>query len=161
MTSRPAAVVAVFALVAGCGRAQVSASGSTDSAAQVEPAASSPPPAASSAAPAASVALDEAPDVRISLADQARGSVRVGQTLGILTPLPEDFLDEYVLAPGCSLGEPLTFISRGPIGRELLWKIDDERVGSHVVEVTLMTKKTRTSKASPSKRLRVLVDVTR
>jgi hypothetical protein len=118
-------------------------------------------PFGSVAPPAGSVALADAPDVRVTLPASATAVVKVGQTFGILVPHPDDFLDEWELEGSCPLGEPLTFISRGDIGRELLWKIGDDKIGTHVVKVRLMHRKTRESRPTPTKRASVAVAVVR
>lgn len=93
-------------------------------------------------------------------ATSAKSVVKVGQIFGILTPFEEDFLDEWELEANCPLGEPLTFITREN-GRELLWKIDESRVGTHAVFVVLMHRATRTSLAKPKRRAKVIVEVVR
>lgn len=120
-------------------------------------------PSSSGAPPAnrSSVALGDAPDVRVTLPASAKAVVKVGQTFGVLVPHPDDFLDDWELEGSCPLGEPLTFISRGDIGREFLWRIGDDKIGAHVVKIRLMHRKTRTSRPVPTKRASVAVDVVR
>jgi hypothetical protein len=114
----------------------------------------------SASVPSASVALGDAPDVRVTLPEGRSAVVRTGQTFGILVPHPADFFDEWELEPDCPLGKPLAFISRGDIGRELLWKIDGTPVGTHVVKLRLMHGATRTSVKVPIQRAQVTVLVT-
>ena len=130
-------------------RADASADGSADVSADASP------------EPVGSVRLAEPPDVRVTLpaSGQAKSVVKVGQIFGILVPSEQDFLDEWELEPGCPLGDPLTFISRGDIGRELLWRIEPARVGTHRIKVRLMHRTTRTSFPKATKRVEVVVEV--
>lgn len=116
---------------------------------------------ASAAAPTGSVALADAPDVRVTLPAADKAVVKVGQTFGILVPHPDDFLDEWELDGRSPLGEPLTFISRGDIGRELLWRIGDDVIGRHVIKLRLMHRGSRTSRPTPTKRVSVVLEVVR
>ena len=136
-----------------------------------EPAESTPAPSSSVAlptatrdavavvAPAASVPLGESPDVRLSLLDQREGSVKVGQTLGVWVPNPADWLDAWEPDGKSTLGEPLTFVSRGADVMELLFKIDAANVGTHKVRLRLMHRATRDSSPVPTKRVEVVVRV--
>lgn len=125
------------------------------------------------------VPLDAPPDVRVSAPESRKVAVRAGQTFGIFLPY-RDFLEEWELEPRCPLGEPLAVVERGPAGmqlegkrvdiegrnretqgREFLWKVADDKVGTHVVTLRLMKKKTRESRPTPTERTPVTVDVVR
>jgi hypothetical protein len=96
--------------------------------------------------------------VCVTLPASEKAVVKVGQTFGILVPHPDDFLDDWELDIS-PLGEPLSFISRGDIGRELLWKVGDDKIGTHVVKLRLMHRATRASRPVPTKRASVAVEV--
>ncbi len=156
MTHRRRARLALAAVsIAACRpkASVVTADASAAASATPSTADAAPEPSAS----AAPVPLADAPDVRVAL-PATNAVVMVGQTFGVLVPPPADFLDEWELEHS-SLGEPLTFISRGDLGRELVWKIGEDKVGSHDVELRLMHRKTRSSAPTASKRARVAVDV--
>lgn len=126
------------------------------------------------------VPLDAPPDVRVTVPASQKAVVRSGQTFGIFVAQRNDFLEEWELEPGCPLGDPLAVITRGPLaiqregkrfdvegregepaGREFLWKIADAAVGTHVVKLRLMKRRTRESVRIPAERTRVSVDVVR
>ena len=122
--------------------------------------ASAPAPSATVRSPPRN-AIADGPDVRVTLPNERTATVRAGQTFGILVPHPADFLDEWALEEPCPLGAPLTFVSRGDPGRELLWNVGADKIGTHVVIVQRMHAATRTAPKKPVERVQVTVVVTR
>ena len=123
-------------------------------------------------APAGSIPLAQPPDVRVVVPASSKGStslkgeVHVGQTFGILLPQPDDWMDAWEIEscameqPKCPLGEPLTIITReGGIGREVMWKIAPDKVGTHQLRARYMQRATRTDPGKPTRRMQVTVTV--
>lgn len=166
-----------WALSSGCRKHEASASGEASAAPSITtatasaPSASAAPSASVMPAPTGSVPFGAPPDVRVAIpqagATSLTGTVQVGQTFGVLFPPTDDWRDAWEIEScameqrKCPLGEPTTIITRGDeIGREELWKIAPDKVGTHVLKARYIKRVMRTDPGKPTKRVQITVTVT-